>query len=100
MPLAPNNHPHYHPPKEEGMSHIPPVTMAANLLIFILRTNQEAGIVTNKILHTKKATAVKKAPACKKRLTLALKVATGGKGKKKGKSESIMYIFLKIHCLV
>ena len=36
--------------------------------------------------------APKKATAVKTRLTSALKIAPGGKGKKKGKSESIMYI--------
>ena len=36
--------------------------------------------------------APKKATAVKTRPTLAPKIATGGKGKKKGKSESIMYI--------
>ena len=36
--------------------------------------------------------APKKATAVKTRLTSAPKIATGGKGKKKGKSESIMYI--------
>ena len=36
--------------------------------------------------------APKKATAVKTRLTSAPKIATGGKGKKKDKSESIMYI--------
>ena len=63
-------------------------------------SSSSSELIRKPALAPTKSSTLKKATAGKTRLTSALKVATGGKGKKKGKSKSFMYIFPKIHCLV